>query len=86
MAALSHDELETIESQGELYYLVQGNEVKGIAFNYNDAHKGFRILAHQQFLDGDYNPYPIEIISKGDMEFEADVGLPLTLKYVLLNY
>ncbi len=84
ISVIDSNEIEIASSEGELYFLVQGQEVIGMALDYDDANKGFRIMAHQQYLDGDSNQYPIEIFNKKEIIFEPGGNVKMSLDYVFI--
>lgn len=70
LACLEQNEMDVLISENDIYFLVQGNYIIGMAFDSDDANKGFRIMAHEQYRSGYFSEYPIEVIHKNDLEFE----------------
>ena len=76
------EEMKLVSVEGELYYLIQGYDVIGMAFDYNTACKGFRIMSHQQYIDNYYSRYPIEIVTWNDVSLDLPDDSIYLLRYV----
>ena len=79
---VTSEEMQMVSVEGKICFLVQGDDIIGIAFDYNDACRGFRIMAHQQYADGVNNKYPIEVVSCNDVLLGLPDGWVYSLRYI----
>lgn len=81
-ADLSVDDIITLSIGNKFFYLVQGYDIVGIAFDSETANRGLRILAHQQYLGGNNTPYSIEVYKNSDLKINTHCSENFKLSYV----